>query len=64
MSAKNIPCSRCGVNEGEVCKDFNHKINRCNNMSDDDAFRLITPEQAVFTIVVYGILIAIIFGAA
>lgn len=32
-------------------------------MSDDDSFRLITPEQAVFAAVVLGILIAIVFGA-
>ena len=33
-------------------------------MNDDDAFRLITPDQAVFFTVVYGIVLALIFGAA
>ena len=30
--AANKPCPRCGVNEGDLCGDYNHAEQRCNNM--------------------------------
>lgn len=41
--ARSIPCPRCGVNEGEKCRDFNEAAQRCNSTPQSASAALKAP---------------------